>query len=100
MTKFIAIFDEKKISPPSQELQAAHVKHILQLDDRQILFLCGPFKNHDGILQIFLADSYEQAEQYVLADPFIKEEYFSKYTIYELIESNRENNYLQKKASL
>jgi uncharacterized protein YciI len=97
VTKFIVIFDGKSDKPLSKELQASHVEHIKKMDNNNVLFLCGPFKNRDGIVQILLADTYEQAEQYVLQDPFTSEGYFSKYTIYELIESNRANNYLQKR---
>jgi uncharacterized protein YciI len=96
VTKFIVIFDSKSDKPLSKELQADHVAHIKNLDSNNILFLCGPFRNREGVMQILLADDYEKAEQYVLQDPYISEGHFSKYTIYELIESNRANNYLQK----
>jgi len=58
------------------------------------LFLCGPFKDDNGGLQILNANSYEEAEKYVLQDPFIAQKYYTRYTIHELIEANEGNNYL------
>jgi len=93
MTKFIALF-EKNEKPIPKEVMASHIDHLKILKKNNKLFLCGPFKNNNGVIQILLADNYSEAEQLVLRDPFTSEGVFAKYTLHELIEANEENNYL------
>jgi uncharacterized protein YciI len=95
MTKFIVTF-EKGDKPMQQELLLKHIDHLRNLRKKNVLFLCGPFKNSNRVIQILMAENYAEAEQYVLLDPFTAEGVFARYTIDELIESNEENNYLLK----
>jgi uncharacterized protein YciI len=91
--KFIALF-EKSGKPIPDALMARHVDHLKDLKKRDKLFLCGPFKDSGGVIQILSAGNYGEAEQLVLRDPFTSEGVFSTYTLHELIEANEENNYL------
>lgn len=56
--------------------------------------LCGPFKDNDSAIQIIVADSQEEAEFIVNADPFIAHNYYQQYELKELIEANEGNNWL------
>ena len=93
--KFIALF-EKSGKPISDDLMVRHVDHLKNLKKGDKLFLCGPFKDNNEVIQILLADDYNEAEQLVLRDPFTFEGIFIKYTLHELIEANEANNYLYK----
>jgi uncharacterized protein YciI len=93
--KFIALF-EKGRKPISDDLLARHIDHLRNLKKENRLFLCGPFKDSNRVIQILFAGNYNEAEQIVLQDPFTSEGIFSKYTLHELIEANEENNYLSK----
>jgi uncharacterized protein YciI len=93
--KFIALF-EKSGKPISDDLMVRHIDHLRNLKKRDKLFLCGPFKDSNRVVQILLSGNYGEAEQLVLQDPFTSEGIFSTYTLHELIEANEENNYLFK----
>ncbi|MDR2947778.1 MAG: hypothetical protein LBV71_01090 [Prevotella sp.] len=73
----------------------AHVEHCRELDFKGILFLCGPLlgKEEKGMF-ILNAQSYKEAEEYVLRDPLIARKGYNTYLIYEIQEANAENNYL------
>jgi uncharacterized protein YciI len=94
MTKFIVLCEKNIDKPCGRELFVRHVEHLKNLKKKDILFLCGPFKDNNGVIQILKAESYKEAEQYVLSDPFTSEGVFLKYTLHELNEATEENNYL------
>jgi uncharacterized protein YciI len=98
MKKFIAIFDVESDMPVEKDLLLRHIEHLKKLKKKDVLFLCGPLKNTKKILQILVADDYAAAEQYAWQDPFASAGYFSGFVLYELIESNEDNDYLQKKG--
>jgi uncharacterized protein YciI len=95
MSKYVAIID---ISDKVQEKEALarHIDHLKALKKKNILFACGPLKDVKKAMQILEADTYSEADKYVRQDPFTAEGYFSGYVLYEWIESNEGNNYLQK----
>ncbi len=70
------------------------LKDIRNLTALNKLYLCGPFENDDGALQIIVAETKEEVEELVNKDPFIRERYYKSYSIYELIEANEYNNWL------
>lgn len=75
----------------------AHVEHLKDLDSKGILFLCGPLLGReDKAMLILNAKSYEEAESYVLRDPFIVRKGYNTYLIHEIQEANSANNYLLK----
>lgn len=94
MKKYIVLLSNKKRGTLQEELLLKHVDHLKALKEEGILFLCGPFQDNDGALQILLASTKEEVEKRVLEDPFIQYAYYQTYTISELIEANEENNYL------
>lgn len=94
MAKYIAILQNKRKGTLTTDLLHNHVEHLRKLTHKGILFLCGPFKDNDGAMQILEVKSYKEAEEYLLQDPFIAQKYYTSYIIYELIEANDRNNYL------
>jgi uncharacterized protein YciI len=82
--------------PPElvERLTKEHVDHIRDLDSKGILFLCGLLKGHEDGMLILNAKTYEEAESYVKLDPFIMNNCYKKYVIYEIVEANASNNYL------
>lgn len=94
MNKYITILKEKRKGTLKHDLLNEHVSHLRKLNKLRKLFLCGPFKNDDGALQIILAETKEKAIQIVEQDPFIREGYYQSFEIYELIEANEDNNWL------
>lgn len=76
------------------ELTIDHVEHVRDLDNKGILFLCGPLKGTETGMLILNAKTYEEAESYVLKDPFIVNRCYKSYIINEIIEGNADNNYL------
>ena len=92
--KFVALLSDKEKGTLKESLLIQHVEHLKQLKKQGKLFICGPFKDNDGALQILLTKDKEEAESIVLSDPFIKNKYYRNFVIYELIEANEENDYL------
>lgn len=94
MKKYIIILSDKKKGTLNELLLNEHVMHLRDLKNKGFLFLCGPFSDNDGAMQILLASSKEKAIELINCDPFIKDGYYQNYTIQELIEANEENNFL------
>jgi uncharacterized protein YciI len=95
MSKFVAIFEISDKSRPRDAL-IRHIDHLRALRKKNILFMCGPFKDTNKAMQILEADNYEEADRYAKQDPLTIEGYFTGYVLYEWIEGNEENNYLLK----
>jgi len=98
-SKFLVILqdinNEDSFTPELiEELTKGHVDHIRNLDSKGMLFLCGLLKGHDKGMLILNAKTYEEAESYVLKDPFIINKAYKSYLIYEIEEANASNNYL------
>lgn len=89
--KFVALLSNKAKGTLQNSLLIQHLK---QLKKEGKLFICGPFEDNDGALQILFAKDKEEAESIVLSDPFIVNQYYRNFVIYQLIEANDENNYL------
>lgn len=100
MTKFLIIYQDvntEDVFTPEEIIDAtkAHVEHVRDLDEKGILFICGPLlgKEEKGMF-ILNAKSYEEAESYVLRDPLIARKGYNTYIICEIQEANAANNYL------
>ncbi len=96
MKKFIVILSGKKAKSLKSDLLNAHVEHLRTLHKNGFLFLCGPFADNDGAIQIINAKTKEDVEKMVLSDPFVENSYYSNFVIYELNEANEDNCYLLK----
>jgi len=94
MAKYVIILKDKKNGTLTTDLLKSHVEHLRNLHNKGVLFLCGPFKDNNGAMQILEAKSYEEAKAYLLQDPFILYKYYGNYSLDELIEGNADNNYL------
>lgn len=94
MKKYIVILRDKKKETLKADLLNQHVNHLRTLTQLGKLFLCGPFKNDDGAMQIIVSETKEESERIIEQDPFIKEKYYQSYAIHELIEANENNNWL------
>lgn len=94
MAKFVVILHGKNEDAPSPELLRNHVRHLKRLNAEGVLFLCGPFRDNSDAMQIIEAATLEDAQSFILCDPFISENYFSDYNVHELIEANERNNFL------
>lgn len=99
-SKFLVIYQDINTEDPFTmeeviDATQAHVEHVRDLDERGILFLCGPLlgKEEKGMF-ILNAQSYEEAESHVLRDPLIARKGYNTYLINEIQEANAENNYL------
>ena len=94
MKKYVVILKDKAGGAPDGSLIGRHVNHLKSLNAKGVLFLCGPFKDHDEAMQILLAETMEEATLLVNEDPFIREGFYRQFSISELVEANEANNYL------
>ena len=99
MAKYVVIYQDMRedaVTPDMAEsLVKSHVEYLKDLYSRKILFMCGILKDNDdkGLL-IFDVNSKEEAESYVLKDPFIVRKCYSSYSISEWVVANESNNWL------
>jgi uncharacterized protein YciI len=92
VAKYVVIYEEEQGGAPN--LLKDHVEHVRNLHSQRIIFLCGLLKDSGKGFLISEANSQEEAESYVLKDPFIIHKWYPSYRVYELIEANDSNNYL------
>jgi uncharacterized protein YciI len=62
MTKFITILKDKKEGTLTTELLNRHVEHLRAQTQAGHIFLCGPFNDNNGALQVIMVSSKEGAE--------------------------------------
>ena len=96
MKKYVAILKDKNSDTIDPELIIRHVEHLKKTALNGQLFLCGPLLGHGGAMQIFVAESKDEAEKMLLSDPFLSEGFYTKYELYELLDANLENCFLLK----
>ena len=96
MSKYVVTLLEKNPEAFSEELVVAHVEHLRNLASEGILVICGPLKGTEFAMQILNAETLEEATRLAEADPFLTNNFYNDFTIYELIEANEGNNYLLK----
>lgn len=92
--KFVAILKDKRTGELTEELLKKHVEHLQHLSQRSKLFICGPLKDQDRAIQIFICDTMGEAITLVESDPFVKDGYYAGYEVNELLEANEKNNWL------
>jgi len=95
MGKYVVILKERCPARLTREMYNRHIDYLRGSARNGSLVLAGPLKDQDRVLQILQADSREAAERILFQDPFVSDGYFRAYELYELIESNEGNNWLQ-----
>ncbi len=75
------------------EIVQKHVNHLRSLEQNGKLYLCGPFTDYAGGIEILVADSFEEAKKIAESDPFISEGY-KTFELRTLEVANKDNNYL------
>lgn len=85
----------KAFNKVTREVIRRHVDHIRQLDDDNMLELCGSFKGYRGVagMVVIKTSSYEEAEALCKLEPLVVEGY-ATYKLYPLQLAMKENNYL------
>ena len=86
---------DKSYNKMTGEVVKRHVAHIRDMDDRDLMALCGAFRGYPGVAGMYILKvaSQEEAEALCQADPVVAEGY-GTYKVRKLQVADRENNYL------
>lgn len=76
-----AAFIEYQNKDAIAETRPIHREYLGKLKEQGKLAASGPFDDDSGALIIYEADSQEEAEALIAADPFNKAGVFAKYTV-------------------
>lgn len=68
--KFAAIIEYSADSAKVEAVRPAHRQYLTELLGKGQLFASGPFTDAPGALIVYVADTLEQAEALLQADPF------------------------------
>jgi uncharacterized protein YciI len=79
--KFAVIVDYKPDDPRLAGIRPVHRQYLTELREKGKLAISGPFTEGGGALIVLEADSKEEAEALVQADPFTKAGVFLSYVI-------------------
>jgi uncharacterized protein len=88
---FVSLLES--LRPPSRTVVERHVVYLRDLDARGALIVCGPFRDGEGGMICFLADSEDEARAIAQGDPFV-ELGFKRLRLREIERATRENDYL------
>jgi uncharacterized protein YciI len=80
--KFAAVIDYKVENPKVAEVRPAHRQYLTELKTQGKLVISGPFPEKGGALIVYEADSKEEAEALLKADPFTTGGVFISWAIY------------------
>jgi uncharacterized protein YciI len=94
MGTYVFILKQKSQHVLTKEIYYKHIEHLRHHKITGALFMAGPLKDQDRILQIIRANSMSDAEKIVQSDPYVSEGYYRSYEKYECIEANEQNNWL------
>ncbi len=95
MRKFVFIIKDKQQPVLTKELYYRHIEHIKGNVLAGRLCLVGPLKGgEDQLLQIYRADSAEEARELMRGDPYIEAGLYTAVEEYELLELREDNNWL------
>ncbi|MDD4000842.1 MAG: YciI family protein [Bacilli bacterium] len=92
MNKKLYLMLMENIKTLNLDVIKRHVFHLKNLDDKGLLYLCGPFVDYGGGMVILKTDTLEEAVLIANADPFIAEGY-KTFEIRTLEVANKENGY-------
>lgn len=94
MSCFLVLLSDKKANGLTPELLLAHVHHLQQLSATGQLRFCGPYADNQGAMLLLQCTDRQQAEQLLLADPFVRTGYYKQYQLQEVLEANPANHWL------
>lgn len=94
MKSFLIILKNKSLSKLEMSLLKEHVSHLKKIYKSGNLILCGPFVDDSGAVLIIEAKSQQDVESIIQSDPFIKEKYYTDYSITEFYKADQSNNWL------
>lgn len=95
MRKFVFIIKDKQPSVLTKDLYYRHIEHIKRNVLAGRLCLVGPLKGgEDQLLQVYQADSPEEAKRLMAGDPYIEAGLYTVVEEYELLELRADNNWL------
>ena len=77
-----------------ENLQHEHIEHLKQLTQSGHLLICGPFVDDSGAMLAVQAKSKPAAEKLIQSDPFVRDAFYSDYSITEFYKADDSNNYL------
>jgi uncharacterized protein YciI len=80
--KFAVIADYQPDDPKIPEVRPVHRQYLTELIAKGKLVISGPFPEVGGALIVLEADSKDEAEALVKADPFTQAGVFTSYVIY------------------
>ncbi len=90
--KYAAIIEYLQDKAKVSELRPVHRQYLTSLKEKGRLVACGPFTDDSGALIIYEADSKEEAEKLLQADPFNQNGVFLRYQLrpWNAVMANRE----------
>lgn len=94
MGSYVFIFKDKRPEVLTKEIYLRHIEHLRQSKQTGNLFVAGPIKDQDKILQIVRAEDLTAAQTLIENDPYISSGYYQSFEGYEWFEANESNNWL------
>ena len=90
--KFAAIIEYLQDKAKIAEIRPLHRQYLTSLKEKGQLAACGPFTDDSGALIVYEADSKDEAETLLKADPFNKNGVFLRYQLrpWNTVMANRE----------
>ena len=94
MKPFLVLLKNKGLLKLEVPLLLEHVEHLKNIHNSGNLLICGPFIDGTGAVLIIKANSKQEAEKIIQSDPFIKEKYYTEFSITEFQQADNSNNWL------
>ena len=99
MKSFLIILKNKSQATLPMSLLKEHVAHLTGLYTSGHLQTCGPFADDSGAMLVIDASNRNEVDAMIQADPFIKERYYSDYSITEFYKAEAANHWLMEHES-
>ena len=94
MNSYLVILSNKQSSRLSEELLKAHIAYLKRMRHAKRLPTCGSFTDNTGAVLVVRATSLTEAKAIVKADPFVSERYYETFSLYEFVEVEDGNGWL------
>lgn len=95
MGKYVVVLSNVDKSVFNDDLVDRHIAYLRKLSKDGIIELCGPLKDVNKAMWIVNANTLDEVKNFVLEDPFVKDNFYLNYDIDELIEANEDNDFLR-----